>query len=137
MIFLCQSAQNCIISHKISHKFSVDVAQSPPQTLPILHLLCCASTPRLRRSLDAFGILVSAPRWLKPPPHHSKNPGCVSGKKTATNACQYCREPRLWECHISSITCITITYLIINMFMLCSSRRRRAVFNVDKIRFRV
>ena len=68
LIFLRESAQNCIISHKISHKFSVDVAQSPPQTLPILHLLCCASTPRLRRSLDAFGILVSAPRWLKPPP---------------------------------------------------------------------
>ena len=32
-----------------------------------------------RLSLDAFGDLISAPRWLKPSSPHSKNPGYVPG----------------------------------------------------------
>ena len=51
------------------------LVRGTPQTLPP----SAPTAPQLRAKGfdDTFGVLVSAPRWLKPP--HSKNPGYVPG----------------------------------------------------------
>ena len=75
LIFLCESAQNAF-SHKIPHKFSGDGAQPPTQTPSPLGRWTSSpkTTPSaptaphsLNSGLDAFGVLVSEPRWLNPP----------------------------------------------------------------------
>jgi len=71
LIFVCESAQKCIISHKIPKKIYWEtpplLGRGHPSLDPTPLGTYGASTPHLRHGLDIFGVTVSAPWWLQAP----------------------------------------------------------------------